>query len=477
MTILLIIFYATIGLVVVISVATKRQLFWPVLIFVTVGAADLAVGQYQIVEQWLTLSAIFGAFLSILSCKGSLHDNKELGDSLRAFHIWIFNIMILYMMFQSLRGLLVLESVTAGRWVFYYGSLGVLSFLLTKKHFPVPNIGNFALIVSFATLFYLSQYFALVFITEIIHGTSRWVAQSQGWVGGAYSLFSLAVGMPAIIILLTGQKRLFRMIGWVTLTAAIGGALVAERRLAWIAIVLLLVISLRKFAAKRAIVIVIACVLAVVAYSTYSERPLGDELRRFSTEFSDTLSPIWEATRLSPSYEISEIRDVDRVIHLRVALERIGDNWATSLFGYGFRVGGFVIGPYLVEYYRAYLPHADINIEIGDVGNASTPGIPALFVDTGYLGVLLLLLNLFVVAYRIYLRKYNPNRWVLLISLVVLIAWLSGNNFLTYSLFYVAIMPEGILLQFSRFGSTDARIESAVQKLRPPPASARSAQR
>lgn len=474
MTILLTIFYAMIGIVIVASVATKRQLFWPLLIFVTVGAADLNVGKYLVVEQWLTFSVIGGAVLSILSHKVLVDDNKELKDPLRHFHIWIFNIMILYMMFQSLRGVLVLESVTAGRWVFYYGSLGVLSFLLTKKHFPVPNIGNFALIVSFATLFYLSQYFAQVFITEIMHGTSRWVAQSQGWAGGAYSLFPLAVGMPAIIILLTGQKRFFRMIGWVTLTAAIGGALVAERRLAWIAIVLLLVISLRKFAAKRAIAIVIACVLAVVAYSTYSERPLGDELRRFSTEFSNTLSPIGEAIRLSPSYEI---KDVDRVIHIRVALEVIGDNWATSLFGYGFRVGGFVIGPYLEAYYRVYSPYADINREIGDVGNASTPGIPALFVDTGYLGGLLLLLNLFGVAYRIYLRKYNPNRWVLLFSLVFLIAWLGGNNFLTYSLLYLAIMPDGILLQLSRSGSTSARMERAVQKLRSPPASARSAQR
>lgn len=480
MTMLLIIFYGMIGIAVVMSVATKRQLFWPVLIFVTVGAADLVVGQYQIVEQLLTAAVICGAFLSILSHKVSLDDNKELKDPLRRFHIWIFNIMILYMMFQGLRGLLVLESVTAGRWVFYFGSLGVLSFLVTKKHFPVPNIGNFALIVSFATLFYLSQYFAQVFITEIVHGTSRWVAQSQGWAGGAYSFFPLAVGVPAITILLTGQKRFFRM-GWVTLVAAIGGALVAERRLAWIAIaiilVLTLIISLKKFSARRAVAIVIACVLAVGTYSAYSERSLGDELGRFSTEFSSTLSSIWESRRLSPSHEI-EIKDVDRVIHLRAALEVIDDSWATSLFGYGFRVGGFVIGPYLLPYYRDYLPQADINREIGDVGNASTPGIPALLVDTGYLGVLLLLLNVFVVTYRIYLRKYNPNRWVLLFSLVVLMAWLGGNNVLTYSLFFLAIIPDGILLQFSRLGSTYAHIEkSAVQKLRPPPASARPAQR
>ena len=74
---LLLVAYAMIGIIIVISVATRRRLFWPLLLFATVGAADLVVGPFRIVEQVLTFSVIYGAILSILIRKASPQDAKE----------------------------------------------------------------------------------------------------------------------------------------------------------------------------------------------------------------------------------------------------------------------------------------------------------------------------------------------------------------------------------------------------------------
>jgi len=457
MTMLLYMILAISGFIVIVGVATKSKLFWPALVVLAIATSDLMVQQYAFVDQFFISCIIFSALLSILIRKASLNDHLELKDRFYTFHTWIFNIMILYMIVQSTRGMIELESLRKIRWVVYYGSLGVLSFLVTKKAFPLPNLRKFALIVSYATIFYVSEYLILVLVTEIIYGTSRWVAQLQGWGGGAFSFFPIAVAMPATVILISDQKKNFRTVGWISLAAMTFTAFVSERRMAWIPIIpvvlILVLIFLRKFRIKQIVLLSLTCVLVLTtSILMMSKETLSSAGKRYSKEFYATLSPIWNLKWMQLDSS-REIKDLDRLIHLHVALEVINDSWVTSLFGYGFRVSGFKIGPHLAAYYRSYLPQLDINKEIGDVENASTPGIPALFVETGYVGIVLLLLNFFLVGLRITVRKNNSNRWILLFSLFVLLVWLLANNMLTYILFYLAVMPGGILLQLSRSGT------------------------
>jgi len=55
------------------------------------------------------------------------------------------------------------------------------------------------------------------------------------------------------------------------------------------------------------------------------------------------------------------------------------------------------------------------------------------------------------VAGKIIIRKKNPYRLLLLLSLVFTFLWLPVINMVDIMLFYLLIMPKGLLLQLSQY--------------------------
>ena len=77
-------------------------------------------------------------------------------------------------------------------------------------------------------------------------------------------------------------------------------------------------------------------------------------------------------------------------------------------------------------------------------------GFPALLIDTGWLGILLLIMNFLFVAYEIF--SYNKRRfttYLLWCSLSVTFLWLLVSNIQDIMLFYLMIMPGGLLALLS----------------------------
>ena len=86
--------------------------------------------------------------------------------------------------------------------------------------------------------------------------------------------------------------------------------------------------------------------------------------------------------------------------------------------------------------------------------DVSTEAITNLLVDTGMVGLLLLLINFVLVALQIFRFKGNPNRNVLVLSLFIMFGWLFVINIVDVTLFYLMIMPYGFLIQLSRYNHT-----------------------
>ncbi len=435
-----IILYVTIGFVLTGLVALKPKRFWPLLIIVTVGTAGIMVGgKYTFLDEYLTACILFGGFLAL--SLGAVHLRKERENIWEQFHKWVFLLMVGYMIVQSLQGLMVLESLRKIRWVVYYGMLGITAFMVSNKGFPVPSRRKVSLIVSGSALVYLISYLLHGLLTETLRGISRFEVQPGEWSTTAYALFPLVIAIPSAIFLFGDRDYKYRLVGWATLIAGILAAFYYYSRTSWLVIFAFLFIALFKLGLRKVLLLLLCFLLVFGLYFGTGNR---GELTRRANSFLGELSRSAQSIRF---WDVSSRTDIDRKVHLQVGFISVAENWKTFLFGYGFRTHGIVISPYLKRLYEDHgLPQLAAKVK----DDEGTEGFTALLVDTGWVGMLLLGMNFLFVAHKILIQKKNPNRIILLLSLFFAFLWLPVINMVDIMLFYLLIMPGGLLVQLSR---------------------------
>jgi len=442
MTMWQIVFYGISSTVLIGTLALRPKLFWPMLIIVTVGTAGIMVGgQYTFLDEYLTGCILFGSLLAILVGRITLYKTRK--GAWDQLHQWIFFLMVIYMIVQAFRGLIVLESLRKIRWVIYYGMLGILSFVISQKGFPVPNVRKLSLMISGSGLAYLILYLAHGIFTEVVRGISRFDVQPGEWSTSAYALFFLSIGIPSAIFLIKDRSYRYRRVGWVVLVAATLASFYYYSRVSLLVVLAFSFVLLFKLGIRKVIFIIFS---VLVIFSLYSV--IGNVTRRPMTRANDVFRETLRSTQSIRFWDDSSKTDVDRKVHVLAGFSAVTENWRSFLFGYGFRTHGVMISPHLKRLYKAKrLPHLARRVR----DDESTEGFTALLVDTGLIGMLLLGMNFLFVAHKIFVQKRNPHRTILLLSLLFTFLWLPVINMIDIMLFYLTIMPNGLLVQLSGY--------------------------
>jgi len=441
------ILFGAIGIFLLGIVALRPKLFWPALIIAAVGTAGLMMKGYTFIDEYFIGCILLGGFMAMSLGAVTLRGCRE--DTWGYLHRWIFFLMIIYMIAQSFRGLIVLESLKKIRWVVYYGVLGIITFLISNKGFPVPSWRKTSLIVSGSTLAYLILYLSHGFFTETVRGISRFVVQPGEWSTTAYALFPLVIAIPTSIFLIRDRSYKYRWVGWATLIGAILAAFYYFSRVAWLVIFGFLFVSFFKLGFRR-VFFFLLCFLLIFSlfFGIGSKTQLIEKGGGFFGELFRTVQSVrfWE--------DLTGI-DIDRKVHFQVGFISIMEDWKSFLFGHGFRMHGLVISPYLKKLYgEKGFPALAASVREDE----STEGFTALLVDTGLVGMLLLGMNFLFVARKIFCSKKSPNRIILLLSLLFTFLWLPVINMLDIMLFYLLIMPSGLLVQLSRYEPVEAKL-------------------
>jgi len=435
--------YLFVGIFLLVVVALRPKLFWPALIFVTIGTADLMFSKYTIVDEYFTGLILLGGLLAI--SMRAIHFRKDREDIWDSLHKWVFILMVVYLIIQGTRGMLGLESLEKIRWLVYYGMLGVLLFMISKKGFPVPEPRKMWLIISGAALVYLLLYLGQVLFIKVVWGMDILEAHALGWKGSAYALFPLVIGIPAAIFLLDEKKYIRRWLGWATLATAILAVFYVDSRATWVAIIAFLSVSLFKLGLRRFIFFLLCFLLIFSLFLGVGDRAkfigrAGD----FYREMVEVVENIW--------VPLEQKHDIDRIIHIQVGFISISESWKNFLFGYGLRTSGFIISPHLKSLFEE---HGLFDLAAKVKEDVSTEGFTALLVDTGFVGVFLLGMNFLFTAHKVIIQRENPYRIFLLLSLILTFFWLFLNNLLEIILFYLLIMPSGLLVQLSKHGTEE----------------------
>jgi len=413
--------YALVGVFAILTIALKPKLFWPFLIVATVATGGLMVEGHGLVEEYLVDLIILGALLALSI--GAIHLKKQKEDKWETLHRVIFIIFIMYMLVQSVRGLLVLHDPRIIRWIFFYGFLGLLTFIITKKGFPIPNARKTSIIVSVSTLIYLIAYLLVGIIYESITGSSRWDLQGYIWAGSAGAVFPLVVAMPAALFLIRSKIRNDKIIAWLVIIMGMVITHYYSARSAAVMIFAFLIIALFTVKFRKVLILIIIFAVLTMFFG------IGNTL----TEYTHGIAK---------SAVLKSNSETGRLNFIYAAINAIEKNVITFLFGYGMYTNRYIISPYLYDLgYFGSGPMPKI---------ARTSGFSAQIIDVGLIGFLLFYLNIFFVARRVLFLKHNLNRLSILLALGMICLWPIISNIYDVLLLYLLIMPAGLFIQLSK---------------------------
>jgi O-antigen ligase len=284
-------------------------------------------------------------------------------------------------------------------------------------------------------------------VSENIFQFSRWDLQTTYWSTTAYALFPLVIGVPSALFLVRDKRNSYKFLGWGTIAASLIAVTYYESRVGWILLTVFIITLIFSAGFVRgmfitfSLLIIIAGLFGILYGQKFEEKALY-----YYEDVSRTLDGLynWDASN----------SDIDRKVHMEAGILSIKENVTNFMFGYGFRTSGTVISPYLKKLFEER-GFPGLSAKVSD--DESTEGYTAMLVDTGLVGMLLLIINFILTCCQIVLRKRNPNRLALLMSAVLALLWLPVINMLDITLFYFLIMPSGLLVQLSRYSPASTK--------------------
>ncbi len=419
--------------------ATKPKWLWPLLIIVVVGTSGIMINGLSWVDEILAGCLLAGVFMRIAIKTPNSKNNQRKNNGLIHLHKLIFFVFIGYMIIQSVRGALFLESPRKLLWVFFFGMLGLLSIIISQKKYPVPSVRKISFIISCTALGYFFLITIYGLYGEVFRGISRWYLQTVEFGSSAYLMFPVAITMCVFFNMIKDKSRIYRKIGWITFIIILITSVYYDSRVALLTIAAFLIISLTKIGFRKFILLLCLCGITLIFLISYSDLYKGDFNYFFTNVFSSG----------SSIYKETGGRDIDRLIYIKVAFMSISDSWKHLFLGYGLRSHSTVIASNVKDLFAEYLPERFSEIEYRE--KIGTEGFTAYVVDTGLIGLLLLVTNFLFVARAIFIRKQNPHRIFLLLSLFLTFMWLFVINLSDNTLFYLMIMPSGLLIQLSNY--------------------------
>lgn len=416
-------------------IVLRPRVFWAMLIALASGTGGLVLGGYGIVDDYLIGSVAVGGLLALF-----LRNKVRLLRKGSCVHFYLFSLMMIYFIFQGIRGAIILEDWRIIRFVLLFGAILLVALVSRSSLFarPAPDTVNKILVLS--TMTYLIFYLGFGLYSEAVLHMSRFARQGQDWSGSAYALFPLAVALPAGLLFMK-EGKLDRILGggvFLALSALAAGYY--DSRVTTFLIVAFLLTSPMIIGFRRAGVLFFVAAMALLAgFSTiYKELAAKAFISSIYAVVRAAFNSIW-----TPSE--SSVQDLDRILQLHGAVSLIANHPLRLVFGDGFWVHRFSLNGAFGTFYRETI--------------IRTTAFSGFIVDTGIIGLLLLIGSVMMVIWEILSCNVAAKTKVcVILGLVMINAWWTVSNVIDFTLYYMCIMPYGIFRQMinDRHAATDS---------------------
>lgn len=434
---ILVALYLIIGFIVLFLVARKPKYFWFILLISTIGTAGLVISGYALIDEFFLSIIVFVGLFLILMRKITLKNVWR--DKLHALHFFVFIITMIYLVMESIRGMEILEDVRMIRWIIFFILVGLLAFILAHKSFPVPDTRRIPFIILWSTIIYFFLYLGHGIISETLRGISRFTPQGQEWSGSAYATFPIIFAIPSIIFYLKDGHRFYRITAWLAFILIVITSLYYDSRISWLIIIGFSILSIFKIGVRR-VIIGFLLFFIILQMFIFSSGKIASSVGKFVERRVINITSIFDE-KIN-----KQTGDPDRLALFKGSITAVKDDMTRFFFGSGFYTHRVLIAKYLGPIYQRY----GLNPDISSKKIVRTTGLPALLIDTGIIGIILLLINFALVLLKIITTKSSYKKIMLAVP-VILFLWLFVSNVTDIVLLYFAIMPEGLIIQLNKY--------------------------
>ncbi|MDQ7773252.1 MAG: hypothetical protein RDU13_06990 [Elusimicrobiales bacterium] len=435
--------FAFLGLGMFFAAILKPRRLWGLVLFSAVLGTGLYIDGYGLIDEAFLFLVLVGY---VIAARGGAKSHAIRVGAKSPFagrHFGVFFMFMVYLVFQSLRGLLVLEDVRMLRFVAFFFLLAGLAYIFARNQsvFPPPHKTRAVLI--YGALLHFALYLGYGYYVENFRGLDRFFVQGDEWAGSTVSMFPLFCIAGAVFLSLrksAGKAAAAvrpRAVGvWVLLIVAMATSFYYDSRISWIFITGFLVLSAKDIGLLKVLKISSIFVAFLLTLSVWFLPGEG---------IIEQLSAFYRALFVAGTG--MQESDVGRKLEIVSAFRMILQDPVSFFIGTGFYTERHALAPHFVD----VLSQHGVYTDVSDLIRPAT--FSAFLAGTGMVGISFLLLCFVFTALEIiyHARGGNlPARKILLFSLCGILGSTIVSINIDLVLFYLAIMPSGLLVQLSR---------------------------
>ena len=446
--------YLVIGIAIFFITIIKPDKFWLLMTASIITGSGLEFKGYPIIDEYLVLILFFGLFIRFIFVdkREFLINNK----SPLTFHKTIFYILIVYLILQSVRGLFLLEDIRMMRWIVFFITLGLISFLSNNKYIVYKK--QAVRVVFFSSFMYFLLYWCLGYFVSQYSDINRWVLQGTLWTGTSAMLVPLTlyiVSAISYIETVSSKKSIFIVL--ISFGVVYYCVLFYESRSSEFLILgsLSCYMFFNLFKVRKLFLII--SILLFVGYASVYVYYVGSienaskRLVNFIAYNIDTHEfALPKVIHLSSgrhdgaNKKTGRNSDIDRVLHHVAAFKAIKNaDFLSQIFGYGWYKGArYEMNDEALILRKPYGLSTDY---LTNGKPVQTTGAAAILLDTGFFGLFLVLLNILWTIISIQ-RSKETNRYLISViySTTVLIFFVGNTTPLL--LVWLLMMPNSPFL-------------------------------
>ena len=399
------------------------------------GSGPMIFG-YPLLDEYLIIMLLTAVYIGS-SIKNNINIIKINNRSDLKFHNFMFYLLIIYFLINSFRGMLVLDDLRMIRWILFFIILGFVSYIFCNFRYLV-NQKYLIKVVFYSINFYFVIYFLHGLIFEIFLGLNKHDIQGNVWIGTSAAALPLILYGISLIFFCENyksKKMLFNIM--LSLALVFSCSIFFSSR---ISIIILSFIAFYTFLIllknKKLFIFLIPLMMTSVFLIIFSNNNLKNDFKKY-------LPYDFKNNQLSMPQKFNpKIDDLDRIIEPKAAILTMNNELGTLFFGHGWYVSRIVMLDVI----------NDLRSEVGlskIKGKTHQPsGISAILVDTGILGFLLFIINLFLCLVKI-IKQSNHKIFVSTMLLFLPLLFFVGN-ITPLLLTYFLIMPNNPILSMTK---------------------------
>ena len=352
-----------------------------------------------------------------------------------------------YLFIETLRIEITNPSLEVTRWLILFFILFVLVFLL--KQIKDDYYKLLSIVICICCVVYYIFYFIQGAVTFYIFNESKYSTQSWLVPGSTYAIYPLLVGLPCGMVLFKHHNAKLRLLGLSVGVLSVIINIYYDSRMLFILLIVFMFISFLILDWKRALIydgVMLSVWLIMVVNITISRNTDGTDLENLDMTYFETYQILLKDYTDSIggiSQGIAHLRptDVDRFIEIVAPIKAIQKDIGTLLFGYGTYQHHTALYPYVNELVLEKMPMFKTPEFIRSTGFAQN------VTDYGLIGCLLLGFNFLLTGIKLVIQG---NKWLVWgIVLCISCGWLIVNNMLDSVLWWMMIIPFGLLYQLN----------------------------